>query len=143
MEWSRKERDVANEDRTDSELWAAAQAAVDNSGIPVFPAAVESAARVEWPDRDPEGFIELGVKLKVPLLYVEKLEADGELLLGSVGWIMDGVTHVWEVARLVEEAGDDDSKQEQLLGWLQGVFLRARVGRCGDQQRAVPSGQER
>lgn len=120
LEWSRRERDVANEHRTDSELWAAAQAAVDNSGIPVFPAAVESAARVEWPDHDPEGFIELGVKLKVPLLYVEKVAADGELLFGSVEWTIDDVTHVWEVARLVEEAGDDDSNRNNPQGGYSG-----------------------
>lgn len=67
-----------------------------------------SAVGAEWPTHDPEGFIELGVKLHVPLLYVEGVEVDGELLVGSVEWIIDGVTHRWGIARLIEP--DDDGK---------------------------------
>lgn len=98
---------MANKQRTNNELRAAAQAAIDNSHIPVFPSAVDSAVGVEWPTQDPEGFIELGVKLHVPLLYVEGVEADGELLVGSVEWIIDGLTHMWGIARLIDEPEDD------------------------------------
>lgn len=71
---ARGERVVANNQRTNSELWAAARAAIDNSHIPVFPSAVGSVVGAVWPTGDPEGFVELGVKLRVPLLYVEGVE---------------------------------------------------------------------
>ncbi|HYH49841.1 MAG TPA: hypothetical protein VEG38_09870 [Acidimicrobiia bacterium] len=113
------------------ELWARAQTALSDAGIPVFPGLPgrDGAAQLElvvWPDEeDPDGFITFLQRVGPRVVYAaaDHLGADdldefgrrvgpvrgaadqlaearsrfGQLWRAAVGFVCDGVFHVWEV----------------------------------------------